>query len=123
MVIMLSKKINYICIIASRLPYAMWDCALQMTQFNEGEKYEWIRTSKIFEFENTKSYVKKCCDHWGERKTIYIRQIIYINQGHLAAKVTPAIDFTDEPVIQCEVPVVENTSAIRSLQKNDKNDK
>ena len=94
-----------------------------MTQFNEGEKYEWIRTIKIFEFENTKSYIKKYSDHWGKRKTTYVRQIIYINQGHLAAKVTPPIDFTDEPVIQCEVPVVEITFAIRSLQKNDENGK
>ena len=38
----------------------------------------------------------------------YVRQIIYINQGHLLAKVTPVIDFTDKPVIQCDIPVVTN---------------
>ena len=37
----------------------------------------------------------------------YVRQIIHINQGHLPTKVTPAIYFTDEPIIQCKVPVVE----------------
>lgn len=28
---------------------------------------------------------------------------------HLPTKVTPLIDFTDEPVIRCDVPVVEST--------------
>ena len=35
----------------------------------------------------------------------YVR---HTNQGHLPAKVTPVIDLTDEPVIQCDVPVIEN---------------
>ena len=48
-----------------------------------------------------------------EKGKQYVRQIIYINQGHLPAKVTPAIDFTDEPIIQYEVPVVENTFVFR----------
>ena len=48
---------------------------------------------------------------------------MYINQGHLPQKVTPVIDFTDEPVIHCGVPVVENTFVCRWLQINDKNDK
>ena len=43
----------------------------------------------------------------------YLKQIIYINHGHLTKKVTPVTDFTDEPITQCEVPVVENTSAFR----------
>ena len=43
----------------------------------------------------------------------YVRQIIYINQGYLPTKVTPVIDFTDEPIIQCEVTVVENTFVFR----------
>ena len=38
----------------------------------------------------------------------HVRQIIYINQGHLPTKVTSVNDFTDEPVIQCDVPVVKN---------------
>ena len=46
-----------------------------------------------------------------EKGKQYVRQIIciYINQGHLPTKVTPIIDFKDEPIIQCEVPVIENT--------------
>ena len=39
----------------------------------------------------------------------YARHIIYTNQGHLQIKFTPVIDFTNEPVIQFDVPVVENT--------------
>ena len=38
-----------------------------------------------------------------------VRHIIYTNQGHLPAKVTPVIEFTYEKVIRCDVPVVENT--------------
>ena len=53
----------------------------------------------------------------------YVRQIIYINQGHFPTKVTLVIDFTYEPVIQCDVPVVENTFVCRWLQLNDKNGK
>ena len=34
-----------------------------MAQFNEGMGHKRIRTLKIFEFENTRSHVKKCCDH------------------------------------------------------------
>ena len=36
-----------------------------------------------------------------------MRQIININQAHLPIKVTPVIDFTDDPVTQYNVPVVE----------------
>ena len=43
----------------------------------------------------------------------YVRQIIYINQGHLTTNVTPVIDFADNSVIQCKVPVVENTFVYR----------
>ena len=35
----------------------------------------------------------------------YVR---HTNQGHLPTKVTPVIDLTDEPVIQCDVPVIKN---------------
>ena len=38
----------------------------------------------------------------------YVRQIIYTNQGHLPTKVTPDINFADKPVVQYDVPVVEN---------------
>ena len=33
----------------------------------------------------------------------------YTTQGHLPMKVAPDIGFRDEPVIQCDVPVVKNT--------------
>ena len=33
------------------------------------------------------------------------------------------IDFKDEAIIQCEVPVIENTFVSRWLQINDKNNK
>ena len=32
-----------------------------MAKFTEGMDHKIIRTLKIFEFENTKSHVKKCC--------------------------------------------------------------
>ena len=40
-----------------------------MIQFNKGKGYKGIRTIKIFEFENTRSFVKKCWSHWEKRKT------------------------------------------------------
>ena len=43
----------------------------------------------------------------------YVTQIIYINQGGLPTKVTLFIDFTNETIIQCEVPVVENNFVFR----------
>ena len=48
---------------------------------------------------------------WSLRKkeSKYFGQILCTIQGHLLRKVTSVIDFTDEPVIQCDVPVVENT--------------
>ena len=49
-----------------------------------------------------------------KKRKQYVRQIIYnINQANLPTKVTPVIDFTDEPVIQCEVPVVESNFVFR----------
>ena len=57
----LSNKIIY----TSLHDFHMWCETLpQMTQFNEGKGWEGIRTINIFEFENARSYVKKCCDHW-----------------------------------------------------------
>ena len=38
-----------------------------------------------------------------------VRHTAYTNQGHLLTKVILVIDFTDEPVIWSNVPVVENT--------------
>ena len=50
-----------------------------------------------------------------EKGKQYVRQIIYINQGHLTTNVTAIIDFTDNPAIQCKVPVLENTFVFRWL--------
>lgn len=36
----------------------------------------------------------------------YVRQA---NQRYLPTKVNPVIDYTDEPVIWCDIPVVDNT--------------
>ena len=47
-----------------------------------------LEHSEIFEFENTRSNVKECCDHWEKRKKQYVRQIVYTKQGHLLTKVT-----------------------------------
>ena len=40
-----------------------------MAQFNEGMGHKRIRTIKIFEFENTKSHIKKCWNHWETSNT------------------------------------------------------
>ena len=32
-----------------------------------------------------------------------------MSEGNLQIKVTPFIDFTDEPVIQCDIPIGQNT--------------
>ena len=76
----------------------------------------------MFEFENTRSDMRNCFNHWEKGKQ-YIRKIIYINQVHVPTKVTPAIDFTDEPVIQYNVPVVENIFEDDYMLINDKNNK
>ena len=73
-----------------------------MTQFDEGKGYEGIRI-KIFEFENARSDIKKCCSH---RKTE--DNVRHTTQEHLPTKVTPVIDLKNEPVIQCDLPVIEN---------------
>ena len=63
---------------------------------------------KIFEFENTRSNVKKMLRSLRKNKT-YVIQIIHTNHGHLPTKGRPDIDFSDAPVVQYDVPVVENT--------------
>ena len=108
--VMLNKKIIFelmhdfmisICETVSQ-----FNCNL-MTQFDEGKRYIGIRTIKIFEFENIRRDIKKCCSHLEKNKAIC--QTRHTNQGYLPTKVTPAIDFTDKTVIWCTVPVVENT--------------
>ena len=48
--------------------------------------------------QNTRSGIK-CCYHWEKRKTSQL-------QVGFSDKVNPDIDFIDEPVIQCDVPVI-----------------
>ena len=68
-----------------------------MTQFNKGNTYEEIITFTILEFENKEATSKNVA---------MCQKIIYTNQRHLTKTVTPVIEFTDQPVIECDVPVV-----------------
>ena len=70
-----------------------------MTQFNKGEDYEGMRAIKILEFENSRSNLKKSVAINEIKKENNVRQIIYINQGHLSTKVTTVIHFIGELVI------------------------
>ena len=49
--------------------------------------------------ENTRSNVKKCFEHREKKVKQYARQIKYTSQRHSPTKVTPDIDFADEPVV------------------------
>ena len=49
---------------------------------------------------------KKCYDHCVKQ---YVWQIKYTSQGYLPPKIISDIDYTDESVVQFNVPVVENT--------------
>ena len=84
-------------------------CLNLMTQFDKGKGYERTRTIKTFEFENTTSNIKKSKTEKNGEKRETICQTYQTNQVHLPKKVTPVIDLTDKPVIQCDVPVIENT--------------
>ena len=50
--------------------------------------------------------IKKCCDHCVKQ---YVWQIKYTNDAHLPPKIISDINYTDESVVQFNVPVVENT--------------
>ena len=39
----------------------------------------------------------------------YFNQIVNTNQGHLHTKAAPVIEYTNETVIHCDVPVIEKT--------------
>ena len=68
-------------------------------------------TKKLQQLKHLSLKIQKATSKNGtitEKKKNNIRQIIYTNQGHLPTKVTPDINFADEPVVQC-VSVVENT--------------
>ena len=79
-----------------------------VTQFNEGMGYKRITIIKNVSLKIQKATSRSVAVTQKKGKQ-YIRHIIYTNQGHLPTKVTPDIDFTDEPVIGCDIPVVENT--------------
>ena len=80
-----------------------------MTQFNEGKGYGEIWTSKIFKFENTRSDVKKCCDHWEKRKVIFCtKHVACIPNRGIYQQELPLL-LACVPTVQCNVPVVENT--------------
>ena len=53
---------------------------------------------QLTHFENTRSNVKKCFEH-REKSKQCVRQIKYTSQRHSPTKVTPDIDFADEPVV------------------------
>ena len=57
-----------------------------MTQFYEGKGYEGITTTRIFEYENTKTGVRKCCDEQEKMKTTSQTNHIY-QQGVFIYKV------------------------------------
>ena len=78
-----------------------------MTQSKGGEEYQWSRTVKtIWVWKYKPRQKKKCCDHFVKQ---YVWQIRYTSQGHLPPKIISDIDYTDESVVQFNVPVVENT--------------
>ena len=79
-----------------------------------------MKGSGTKELEQLKSFSLKIQEAMSKRVAIteekrkqYVKQIIYINQRNLPKKVIPVTDFKDEPVIQYEVPVVENTFVFR----------
>ena len=80
--------------ITSRFPYAVW-------QGRGTKKFEQLKFLSLKIQEVTSKSV--AVTERNERN--YVR---HTNQGHLPTKVTPVIGLTDEPVIQCDVPVIEN---------------
>ena len=85
----------------------------ETTQFKD----QGIRTVETFEFQNTRSDVKKYCDHW---EKIYQSNLIYQSEA-FTYKSYLDNDFADEQVVQYDVPVVVNILTWW-LQINDKND-
>ena len=60
------------------------------------------------ELEQSKSTSLKIQEATSKSVAVITKSVRHTNQGHLPTKVTPVIDLTDEPVIQCDVPVIEN---------------
>ena len=66
------------------------------TQYNEREEYQGIRTVITFEFENT-NHVKKNVAITEKSVKLYMTNII------------SDVDFTHEPIVHFNVPVLEKT--------------
>ena len=92
---------------ASLYDFHIWDCPNLRNQFNKWKVYQGIRTVERFEFQNTRSDIKKYCDHWEKRK-IYQANQIYKSEA-FTYKSYPDTDFADEQVVQYDIPVVVNT--------------
>ena len=78
-----------------------------MTQFNERKgkvESEQLKSLSL----RIKEVTSKSITFKGKQS---VRHTTYTNQGHLPTEVIFVIDFTDEPVIWSNVPVVENTFA------------
>ena len=76
-----------------------------MTQFNEWKGYNGIRIIKIFQFENTRADVKEVLRSLKKKKE---KDMSGKSHTKTRGKVTPVFDFTNEPVIRCNVPIAEN---------------
>ena len=105
------KKIIYICI-ASPFPYVC-ETVPKWPSLMKGRGTKELEQLKSLSLKTEKAMSKSVAIIEKKGKQYFSKQIIYINQGHLPAKVTPVIDFTDKSVNQCEVPVVENTFVFR----------
>ena len=88
--------------------FHIWDCVPIYWQVNDPIWWtEGVRKNKnnqIFYFENARRDIKECRSHWEKTKQ-YVR---HTNQEYVPIKVVPVINFTDEPVIWCDIPVVGN---------------
>ena len=71
----------------------------------------------------TQERTSKILQSLRKKRKQYVRQIIYTTRSiYLQKKFIPVIGYTDEPAIQWDVPVVENTF-VDDYKITDKNDK
>ena len=78
-----------------------------MTEQKE-KGYQRIRATEAFEYENTRSDFEFCF-YWEKWKPMLDSRDTG-TQGSFSGKVTTGINgFTVEPVVQCDIQVVENT--------------
>ena len=87
-----------------RFTISVWFLSPEMMTKQKGYVYQRIWAIEAFEDENTRIDVK--CYNYYENKNMSD----YRTQGAISNKVNPVTNvFTDEPEIQCDVQVVENT--------------